>query len=62
MTFEEARDLLNHMNTDEVSKEMEDWHPALLGQMLMAVNKAKLSRYPSYHPDYDGVVAQLAAE
>ena len=52
MDFTEAYNLLNHDNVAAVATEMADWHPAILGNMLMAVEAAKIIRYKSYHPDY----------
>ena len=60
MTFEEAHDLLNVVGVRKVSEEMKDWHPAILGAMLMAVAKAKKKCYPMNHGDFNaGVNAVL---
>ena len=52
MTFEEAYDLLNACHIESVAAEMREWHPAILGQMVLAVQAAKEVRYPIPHPDY----------
>ena len=54
MTFEEAFEHLNQMKIATVAVEMSDWHPAILGQMLLAVQTAKQIRYPAPHPNYHG--------
>lgn len=44
-----------HLSTGDialVAKAMCTWHPAILGQMLLAVQAAKEIRYHSPHPDY----------
>lgn len=61
MTFEEAYEALNEMRHDEVAKEMVTWHPAVLGEMLRAVQEAKSARYPGPHPDYESALAEIAA-
>ena len=58
MDFKEAHDTLNRMAYRDVAAQMEDWHPAILGEMLRAVQEAKLRRYPGYHPDYYNPLAQ----
>ena len=60
MTFEEAYELLNQLRTDEVAMEMDNWHPAILGEMLKAVAAAKRLRYPWYHEDYAEGAARVA--
>lgn len=52
MTFEEAFERLNQGDIASVAAEMTDWHPAILGNMLLAVQAAKRMRYLSPHPDY----------
>lgn len=54
MTFEEAFERLNRYDVASVAEMMADWHPAILGQMLLAVQVAKGVRYLSWHPDYCG--------
>ncbi len=62
MTFEEAHDALNAAGVWKVSEEMKDWHPVILGAMLMAVATAKKKRYPMNHCDFNaGVNAVLEA-
>ena len=52
MDFREAHDRLNQHDIAAVAAEMVDWHPAILGSMLLAVQAAKIVRYRSPHPDY----------
>ena len=60
MTFEEAFDELNTQNIAGVAAEMLDWHPCILGNMLLAVQLAKSRRYPLSHPGYSGPLATCA--
>ena len=63
MDFDEAYECLNNFDIAPVAAEMAEWHPAILGQMLLAVEAAKKVRYPLYHPDYyDPLKTCLAAE
>ena len=62
MTFEEAYQELNQGNLGSVANQMNYWHPAILGIMLMAVHQARNMRYLSPHPDYDNVLWSLAQE
>ena len=63
MDFDEACECLNSFDITAVAAQMADWHPAILGQMLLAVEAAKKVRYPLYHPDYHNPLrACLSAE
>lgn len=62
MTFEEAHELLNGMEVEEVARQMSEWHPAVLGEMLKAVHGAKLMRYEGDHPDYTEAVRSVAKD
>jgi hypothetical protein len=63
MTFEEAFDRLNTGDYTAVAREMANWHPRILGDMLIAVQVAKSVRYPRYHPHYyESLVACLAVQ
>lgn len=52
MNFDEAHDKLNDQDLAAVAAEMLDWHPRILGSMLMAVQSATTARYLSPHPHY----------
>lgn len=52
MTLKEVRELLRNSEADAVVEQMRDWHPVILGQMLLAVQQAKELRTRLYHPDY----------
>jgi len=60
MTFEEALECLNRFDITSVAAEMADWHPAILGQMVLAVEVAKQVRYLGWHPDYAGPLEACA--
>lgn len=62
MTFEEAHELLNGMEVERVGDEMRDWHPAVLSEMLRAVQHAKVWRYSGHHPSWDEAVTELATK
>jgi len=61
MNFDEAFDHLNSGDIASVAAQMADWHPAVLGKMLLAVETAKKIRYPLYHPDYHEPLKALTA-
>ncbi len=60
MTFDEAYELLNGQEDGAVTEVMKEWHPAILAQMLGAVDLAKHQRYPLDHPDWTAAVKRLA--
>lgn len=59
LTFEEAYDALNRGQTIDVARAMEEWHPTILAEMLLAVGEAKKIRYPGQHADYTRALNQL---
>jgi len=52
MDFEQARTLLENGFSAPVADQMKEWHPAVLGGMIRAVDAAKQARKVSSHPDY----------
>lgn len=61
--FDEFHDMLNGGGRLKIEEAMSDWHPAILGQLLEAIAKAKQHRYPLNHPDFNrGVEAVIAAK
>jgi len=61
MTFDEAYEQLNRFDITSVAAQMQTWHPAILGQMILAVQAAKQRRYLGPHPNYAGPL-HLCAE
>jgi hypothetical protein len=63
MTFEEAMERLNCQDVAAVAFEMIEWHPVILGNMILAIAAAKRVRYRAPHPDYGrAAAAALKAE
>lgn len=60
--FAQVYTALNEGRFKEVAELMKDWHPAVLGEMLKAVDVARQMRYPSYHPDYNNVLDVIYAQ
>ncbi len=58
-TMLEIHSALNCNNVDDVAETMSRWHPAILGQMLIAVDKAYNKRVNAPHRDYTGALAKI---
>jgi len=58
MTFDEAYEALRTRRGMAVAREMEDWHPSVLGEMLRAVAMVKSTFYPGVasRDYYEGMV------
>jgi hypothetical protein len=50
--FEQAKTLLENGFSTDVADQMSEWHPAVLGEMIRAVDAAKQRRRSSSHRDY----------
>lgn len=50
--FEQAKTLLENGFSTDVADQMDKWHPAVLGEMIRAVDAAKQRRRSSSHRDY----------
>lgn len=61
LSFSDAREVLNKFDKETVAEAMADWHPSILGQMVLAVDEAFVpgNGAPRVHPDYEAKVDEV---